>query len=1419
MAILSLPALLAAQLPVHGQTTASWLNPASGAWTTASNWSTDPFAPINGSPAGATYAAEIAATGAAYIVTLSSSVAVNSVHVGSPGAQLLVNNATLTTSTIDLSGGTLTLQGGTIKNATISGSGIVNNASGFGGTLDGVKLGAAMNVTDLFIRNGLTLTGGTITDTGSTTGGDMRISASQTFGGTGSIILDGDSIQLLQSGPQTVLTVDPGVTISSGAHGDGGFVTQYAFTGKVINKGTILASGPNAYFTFDTVTWTNQGIFRVLPNSTLVLGGVFSTSDIGVIDRQGGTVMFSGDQNNTGAVFQADASTGDYTLARSGTLTGGTLRTRDSAKFIIGDSVGAPNYTFKGVTVDGQVTGNEVEIVNGLTMTPGSSINIAIFNGTQTASGSGTFGSAIVSGGTATLSSGITVNGGLAGNFDSNVPASLVNHGTISNVFQVGFNNPSGHFTSDGTILLHGGSCAFAGIWTNQAGTLVADQGAKLFLGGSFSWSALGAHVDLNNATIVLTGTLLNSGSTVSLTAPNQLVLGSQSLVDGGTLGVVGGEVLVQRSKSYTGEPQPGLRNVSVNGTLRTAANNFGTPAVMLLDDVNFLPGSVGTFTSGLNLNNALLHGSGNIYLSSPDGNVPVLVIGGGVGTIESGITIHAVGNQRAQFFGPFVNRGLITNDNASAHITMAGAWTNAGTLHIGGATLELGGTISTGSIGTIDRVGTGLVKLSANLDNSGTILDMSSGGANWTVSGATITGGTITSSVAGFVPFSGTLNSVAIAAPLLGGAMTFNQATFNNTTISASTLRVLDTNVINSSGTLMVSSSITGTPSTALTLGPNLTTIPAGGVTLNGTATNQGTIITGAGPSDVIFNGKNQGWIHVTNGALRVGGASFSNTGTISLESNGTLNLDAPLAPWNLNGVVRNAGNNIVNITGPLDNTGQARDLATTPLGQVCIGNNGSITGGTLTNSNGAPVTVNKSAATFDGVTIAGVDLAIENTASLTVRNGLSFTGTRAMNVIRYDGMAAVGTGTLFINSADGNFVRTDSGTLFIGQGMNVRNLLSGSTAFTITLGSGSTALNNSGTVTALNNLTTFNVLGSSITNAGTFAAINRGYLNFPDPSGLTNLAGQTLTGGSWIVSNGGSIGLGTASIVTSNAFVQLDGATASFAAINSLASNGGTLLLTTGRNFSSAGDFTNSGRVTLGIGSNSLKINGALSNNGTIDITSNGSTIFSTGNNFVRVNGAFTNSGTINLNAGMIIDYSAESPLDQIRTQVSSGFAGGAWTGSGINSVSASFVGGTTSNRHKTAIGYAEASAVGKTKFANENLDSTCVLLAYTWSGDANLSGNVNAADFFVVASNFNQSGTIWSQGDFNYDGTVNALDFSLLASNFGQSGILAPPLASVGVLLPEPILAGFIACASLLFRRKARLKQTQPAHFLSV
>ena len=124
-------------------------------------------------------------------------------------------------------------------------------------------------------------------------------------------------------------------------------------------------------------------------------------------------------------------------------------------------------------------------------------------------------------------------------------------------------------------------------------------------------------------------------------------------------------------------------------------------------------------------------------------------------------------------------------------------------------------------------------------------------------------------------------------------------------------------------------------------------------------------------------------------------------------------------------------------------------------------------------------------------------------------------------------------------------------------------------------------------------------------------------------------------------------------------------------------------------------------------------------------------------------------------------------------------------------------------STNTHKTALGFAEAIALGITSFGGQNFDDSAVLIRYTFMGDSDLSGSVDSSDFTVLARHFNQSSKSWIDGDFNSDGVVNALDFNAVATNFGQT--LPVPAGALASLVPEPALASLWICVGLLPRRR--------------
>ncbi|HEY1083972.1 MAG TPA: Ig-like domain-containing protein [Prosthecobacter sp.] len=212
---------------------------------------------------------------------------------------------------------------------------------------------------------------------------------------------------------------------------------------NVVLQGSLNYSGATLSLLGD---WVNSGTISG-NNGHLVLGGEFKLSELGVINRTGGTVKFTGILDNTGNTLVMDSQPDTLKFGYGGTVKGGTLMSADG-------SLGVPDYnsiSLDAVTLASSVQASRLSIVvkNGLTL---NSVNLTLenaglsFSGTQTLGGSGQiiFSSLWSSGSiytsspelpdapptVLTLGSGITVRGG-NGSLDAGWQMSIINQGTI----------------------------------------------------------------------------------------------------------------------------------------------------------------------------------------------------------------------------------------------------------------------------------------------------------------------------------------------------------------------------------------------------------------------------------------------------------------------------------------------------------------------------------------------------------------------------------------------------------------------------------------------------------------------------------------------------------------------------------------------------------------------------------------------------------------------------------------------------------------------------------------------------------------------------------------------------------------------------------------------------------------------------
>jgi hypothetical protein len=72
---------------------------------------------------------------------------------------------------------------------------------------------------------------------------------------------------------------------------------------------------------------------------------------------------------------------------------------------------------------------------------------------------------------------------------------------------------------------------------------------------------------------------------------------------------------------------------------------------------------------------------------------------------------------------------------------------------------------------------------------------------------------------------------------------------------------------------------------------------------------------------------------------------------------------------------------------------------------------------------------------------------------------------------------------------------------------------------------------------------------------------------------------------------------------------------------------------------------------------------------------------------------------------------------------------------------------------------------------------VDATTVIVKYTYTGDANLDGLINASDYGIIDNYYQFPGTTGcTNGDFNFDGVIDAGDYGLIDNGFQLQG---PPL----------------------------------------
>jgi hypothetical protein len=195
-----------------------------------------------------------------------------------------------------------------------------------------------------------------------------------------------------------------------------------------------------------------------------------------------------------------------------------------------------------------------------------------------------------------------------------------------------------------------------------------------------------------------------------------------------------------------------------------------------------------------------------------------------------------------------------------------------------------------------------------------------------------------------------------------------------------------------------------------------------------------------------------------------------------------------------------------------------------------------------------------------------------------------------------------------------------------------------------------------------------------------------------------------------------------------------------------------------------------------------------------------------------------SITNSSTLDLTNNALVVHNGS--LGAITAMVKAGYGIGNWQGTGIVSSSAA----SDSTRLTTLGILLNTNGSGGpiySTFDGEPVSATDVLVAYTYYGDADLSGVVDGSDYSRIDNGYLRNLTGWQNGDFNYDGVVNGSDYTLIDNAFNTQGAAITTLVDGNAAtataeianpssVPEPAAISLLAVGSvgMLARRRRKV-----------
>jgi T5SS/PEP-CTERM-associated repeat protein len=959
----------------------------------------------------------------------------------------------------------------------------------------------------------------------------------------------------------------------------------------------------------------------------------------------------------------------------------------------------------------------------------------------------------------------------------------------------------------------------------NHSYALMSTTSQSILLGTDTTFPASPVNLTVSNGLFSGRGVTVGSGffGPTQVTLNNVLWLNTDIEVGGGGLGSVtintGSELRTQNN--IFGNGASGRITVNSGGLLSTTSTTTDTIVgnqAIVTGTVDINADGQWVASGGVRLGSS---GMGVINIAN-DGTMscPSMYLGIGLGGSGT-LTVNGATSHRGSFVA---SQSVYVGGSAS---TAGGS----GRLIVNSGIVTIANQLKLWNTGTVQLSDGSLTCASINYSAGGAI--------NWTAGSLRLNGASGLTLTSGGLPISPLTSAKQLIVDQTLTIGAGRQVDLNGGSLIVGSLQFAGGGTLNwPGGHLWITASSVDVAPGGL-FGPNLTVTPAqsftvGDADISGPVLNVGTAA-GAGTLTVqsldevrgemnVGVGGGAGYILCDGGqATGVNVIGDDGTGTVLVQSGlvspegvahmgvfaggaGTLLVDGASSNWRSSGlmsgqfIVGRAGSGFVRITNGA--RGQ-QGLTQLELGQLVGGSGTLIVEGTGSYYRLGPVSLTPPA---DGTLIVGK---AGSGSVLITSNGLL--QDRAAVI----GSSASGTGVVTIGGNAGAGTWTNVGTLVVGAaGSGSLNVATNGfvQAARLFVGSGT---NGFGSVSLVGTGAKLQSTGSI--DLGTSAFASTGFLHAGpgavlDSGGtLTVFSGSTFSYGGAVITStnlalrsGTMTGTGTyfAPISNLNGSIEVpDGATLSLPIVPSVVNLSASTVAKRGNGtLALAGVLQASGAGTVLVSSGTLNIasdlgpsisavvNGPAAtanfeatqhlprltvNDGRAALTAGGNKVLVTSSLSIDASDARLDLA----DNDFVLDYTGATQYPMISSLISTARNGGAWNGPGGITSSAA----ASNSSHNTTLGAMNSADFfsiygGGAMFDGQTIDSTAVLVKYTFYGDSDFNGRVNFDDYVRIDNGFNNHLGDWVNGDFDLNGVVNFDDYVLIDLAFNtQSGTL--------------------------------------------